>query len=145
MTNCLITEIHNIKKIMGILNEGEELTSQASDLSKIQNLLDLEEIDVKAEDILDKTEPICHPPKTKNQEDDNIIGSFWEWVNQPSNKNKLKTIFKSIKDIVYDDENLEESLVLGDLILTRSDIKSIGDYLLTISILGLIDKSTNCE
>jgi len=97
----IINEVRNIKKIMGLLNEDIELPSQSSDLSKVQNLLDLQDVDVKAEDLLDDTEPICTPPKKLGDDENKMVSEFWNWANMPGNKNDLKNIFKIVKDILY--------------------------------------------
>ena len=47
MKVSLINEVMNIKKIMGLIKEDTELSSQASDLSKVQNLLDLQDVNIK--------------------------------------------------------------------------------------------------
>lgn len=62
MKVSLINEVMNIKKIMGLIKEDTELSSQASDLSKVQNLLDLQDVNIKAEELLDEDEPICPFP-----------------------------------------------------------------------------------
>ena len=79
MSRELLSEIKSIRSIMGLLNEDVEMASQSSDLSKIQNLSKLEGIDVDVKNILDKTNPICEPPKTGNEKHDNIIKKVWDW------------------------------------------------------------------
>ena len=135
----------NIKKIMGLIKEDTELSSQASDLSKVQNLLDLQDVDIKAEELLDEDEPICTPPKRLSEEENNLVSKYWEWANSPGNKLELKKIFKKIKDMIYDDEDLSDNIVIGDLELSKNDIKSIGDTLLAITVVGLIPKVSDCN
>jgi len=141
----IINEVRNIKKIMGLLNEDIELPSQSSDLSKVQNLLDLQDVDVKAEDLLDDTEPICTPPKKLGDHENKMVSEFWNWANMPGNKNDLKNIFKIVKDILYDDENMDEEITIGNLHLSSNDIKNIGDTLLVVCVIGLIQKTSNCN
>lgn len=135
----------NIKKIMGLIKEDTELSSQASDLSKVQNLLDLQDVDIKAEELLDEDEPICTPPKRLSEEENNLVSKYWEWANSPGNKLELKKIFKKIKDMIYDDEDLSDNIVIGDLELSKNDIKSIGDTLLAVTVVGLIPKVSDCN
>ena len=135
----------NIKKIMGLIKEDTELSSQASDLSKVQNLLDLQNVDIKAEELLDEDEPICTPPKRLSEEENNLVSKYWEWANSPGNKLELKKIFKKIKDMIYDDEDLSDNIVIGDLELSKNDIKSIGDTLLAVTVVGLIPKVSDCN
>lgn len=135
----------NIKKIMGLIKEDTELSSQASDLSKVQNLLDLQDVNIKAEELLDEDEPICTPPKRLSEEENNLVSKYWEWANSPGNKLELKKIFKKIKDMIYDDEDLSDNIVIGDLELSKNDIKSIGDTLLAVTVVGLIPKVSDCN
>lgn len=145
MKVSLINEVMNIKKIMGLIKEDTELSSQASDLSKVQNLLDLQDVDIKAEELLDEDEPICTPPKRLSEEENNLVSKYWEWANSPGNKLELKKIFKKIKDMIYDDEDLSDNIVIGDLELSKNDIKSIGDTLLAVTVVGLIPKVSDCN
>ena len=145
MKVSLINEVMNIKKIMGLIKEDTELSSQASDLSKVQNLLDLQDVNIKAEELLDEDEPICTPPKRLSEEENNLVSKYWEWANSPGNKLELKKIFKKIKDMIYDDEDLSDNIVIGDLELSKNDIKSIGDTLLAITVVGLIPKISDCN
>ena len=145
MKVSLINEVMNIKKIMGLIKEDTELSSQASDLSKVQNLLDLQDVNIKAEELLDEDEPICTPPKRLSKEENNLVSKYWEWANSPGNKLELKKIFKKIKDMIYDDEDLSDNIVIGDLELSKNDIKSIGDTLLAVTVVGLIPKVSDCN
>ena len=145
MKVSLINEVMNIKKIMGLIKEDTELSSQASDLSKVQNLLDLQDVDIKAEELLDEDEPICTPPKRLSEEENNLVSKYWEWANSPGNKLELKKIFKKIKDMIYDDEDLSDNIVIGDLELSKNDVKSIGDTLLAVTVVGLIPKVSECN
>ena len=145
MKVSLINEVMNIKKIMGLIKEDTELSSQASDLSKVQNLLDLQDVNIKAEELLDEDEPICTPPKRLSEEENNIVSKYWEWANSAGNKLELKKIFKKIKDMIYDDEDLSDNIVIGDLELSKNDINSIGDTLLAITVVGLIPKVSDCN
>ena len=135
----------NIKKIMGLIKEDTELSSQASDLSKVQNLLDLQNVDIKAEELLDEDEPICTPPKRLSEEENNLVSKYWELANSPGNKLELKKIFKKIKDMIYDDEDLSDNIIIGDVELSKNDIKSIGDTLLAVTVVGLIPKVSDCN
>lgn len=145
MKVSLINEVMNIKKIMGLIKEDTELSSQASDLSKVQNLLDLQDVDIKAEELLDEDEPICTPPKRLSEEENNLVSKYWEWANSPGNKLELKKIFKKIKDMIYDDEDLSDNIIIGDVELSKNDIKSIGDTLLAITVVGIIPKVSDCN
>lgn len=100
MNRKLLSEINSIRTMMGLINEDVEMSSQSSDLSKIENLSKLEGLDVDVKNILDKTNPICEPPKTGNEEHDNIIKKVWDWASDPSNKNKLKETFSKLKEAV---------------------------------------------
>ena len=144
MRQGLINELYQIKKIMGLLNEDTELSSQASDLSKVQNLLDLEDLDITAKDLLDDDEPICTPPKKMSEEENQLISKYWDWANT-GNELELKKIFKFIKDMLYDDEDFSEEITIGDLQLTKNDLTNIGDTLLAITVIGLINKTSNCR
>jgi len=144
MRQGLINELYQIKKIMGLLNEDTELSSQASDLSKVQNLLDLEDLDIIAKDLLDDDEPICTPPKKMSEEENQLISKYWDWANT-GNELELKKIFKFIKDMLYDDEDFSEEITIGDLQLTKNDLTNIGDTLLAITVIGLINKTSNCK
>ena len=145
MKVSLINEVMNIKKIMGLIKEDTELSSQSSDLSKVQSLLDLQDIDIKAEELLDEDEPICTPPKRLSEEENNLVSKYWELANNSGNKLELKKIFKKIKDMIYDDEDLSDNIIIGDLELSKNDIKSIGDTLLAITVVGLIPKVSDCN
>lgn len=145
MKKRLINEILNIQKIMGLLNEDMELSSQSSDLSKVQNLLDLHNLDIKAKDVLDNTEPICVPPKKYSEEENKIISSFWEIANKPSNKNQLKEIFKTIKNILYSNDNINGEVSIGGLKIDKDNIHNVGKTLLTICVVGMINKTTDCN
>lgn len=145
MKLSLINEVINIKKVMGLIKEDTEISSQASDLSKIQSLLDLQNVDIKVEDLLDEDEPVCSPPKRLSEEENNIVSKYWDWANSPGNKLELKKIFKKIKDMIYDDEDLSDNIIIGDLKLSKNDIKSIGDTLLAVTVVGLIPKITDCN
>lgn len=145
MKLSLINEVINIKKVMGLIKEDTEISSQASDLSKIQSLLDLQNVDIKVEDLLDEDEPICSPPKRLSEEENNIVSKYWDLVNTASNKSELKKLFKKIKDMIYDDEDLSDNIIIGDLELSKNDIKSIGDTLLAVTVVGLIPKITDCN
>ena len=47
--------------------------------------------------------------------------------------------------MIYDDEDLSDNIIIGDLELSKNDIKSIGDTLLVITVVGLIPKVSNCN
>lgn len=145
MAKGLINEILNIKKIMGLLNEDTELSTQSSDLSKVKNLLELNKVDIDVSKILDNTEPICEPPKKLDNEDNEIVSKYWNWANDRSNENQLKDVFKTIKNILYDDSDLSENITFDGVELGRDKIKKIGETLLAVSVVGLIPKMTNCN
>lgn len=152
--NKVLNEINSIRSIMGLINEDMELASQASDLSKIQNLTNLEGINVDIKKILDKTNPICEPPKTGDPEKDSIIEKFWNWANDPTNKSKLKDTLKKLKDAFLStkklekkqvDEQLGTGLVIAGITLTPSLLIAIGIFLIVILIIALSPKKSSCK
>ena len=95
----LILEINDIKSIMGLITEDQEMSSQAADLSKVENLAKLEGINVDIKKYLDKTNPVCEPPKTGDEQKDNIIKKIWDWGHDPANKMNLKETLKKLKKL----------------------------------------------
>lgn len=140
--------------MMGLLNEDQEMASQASDVSKVQNLAKLEGLDVDVKKYLDKTNPICEPPKTGNEEHDNIIKKIWNWGHDPANKGKLKDTLKNLKLAVANarKENKKEmseqtgvGLVIAGITLTPSILIAIGIFLIIIIIICSIPKKSSCK
>jgi len=70
MENKLLSEINSMRSMMGLINEAEEMASQAADLSKAQSLAKLEGLNIDIKNFLDKTNPMCECPKTGNEEQD---------------------------------------------------------------------------
>lgn len=153
MNNQLLNEINSIKGMMGLLNEDQEMASQASDVSKIQNLAKLEGLDVDVKKYLDKTNPICEPPKTGNEENDNIIKQVWEWASNPENKNKLKDTLKKVKDyyikVKKNKSELEEQLlpplIIGTITIPAGTIIAVGIFIIVILIVFNTPKKSNCK
>ena len=153
MSRELLSEIKSIRSIMGLLNEDVEMASQSSDLSKIQNLSKLEGIDVDVKNILDKTNPICEPPKTGNEKHDNIIKKVWDWASDPSNKPKLKETFSKLKDAVSQSKKQNKTIkeqggvgiVIAGITITPGILIIIGVTLLIILIVKMIPTKSNCK
>jgi hypothetical protein len=150
----LLNEIDSIKSIMGLITEDQEMASQASDLSKVQNIASLENVQVDVKKYLDKTNPICEPPKTGNEEHDNIIKKIWDWGHDPANKGKLKDTLKNLKQAVANarKENKKEmseqtgmALVIAGITLTPSILIAIGIFLIVIIIICSIPKKSSCK
>lgn len=138
---------------MGLLTEDQEMASQASDVSKIQNLAKLEGVDVDVKKYLDKTNPICEPPKTGNEENDNIIKQVWEWASNPENKNKIKDTLKKVKDYFVKvkkskseiDEQVLPPLIIGAITIPAGTVIAIGIFIIVILIVFSIPKKSNCQ
>ena len=150
MKKELLNEIRSIKAMMGLLNEDQEMASQASDLSKVQNLAKLEGLEVDVKKYLDKTNPICEPPKTGNEENDMTLKKVWEWSSNPENKNKLKELLKKTKEYYVEikksnSSNDGQSLVVGNLSIPSNVILSSGIFILVILILFSTPIKTNCK
>lgn len=145
MKISLINEVIDIKKIMGLLNEQMEVSSQSSDLSKVQNLLKLEDLDIKAEDVLDDTEPICIAPKKLSEDENKLVSNFWDWANSVGNKNNLRKVFNQLKDILLDTENKVDTVTIGNMNLSKDQIKKIGETLITITVVGMVPKVSSCK
>lgn len=147
----ILSEINLIRSIMGLINESEEMTSQASDLSKIQNFLKLEGVNVDVKDYLDKTNPICAVPKTGDSEKDNIIKKIWDWASDTKNNSELKNTFQKIKDYLNEikkfntKEQVSEPFVIGSTTISSSLIDEVGIILLIILITKLTPKKTKCD
>ena len=139
--------------MMGLLNEDQEMASQASDVSKVQNLANLEGLDVDVKKYLDKTNPICEPPKTGNEENDNILRGVWEWASNPENKNKIKDTLKKVKDYYVKvkkskselGEQVLPPLIIGAMTIPAGTIIAIGIFIIVILILFNTPKKTNCK
>jgi hypothetical protein len=155
MNNNLINEINTIREMMGLLTEEETKMDQASDLSKIQNLSDLEGLNIEVKNVLDKTNPICSAPKTGNQEHDTIISKVWDWANDPQNKTKLKDTFKKVKDTFLSlkktqkkgevNEQVTGAIIIGGIAISPGILIAIGVFILIIIILAMIPKKSKCK
>ena len=150
----LLNEIDSIRSMMGLITEDQEIASQASDLSKVGNLAKLEGVNVDVKKYLDETNPICEPPKTGNQEHDNILKKIWDWGHDPANKGKLKDTLKKVKDslILAKKENKKEmseqvgaGLVIAGITLTPSILIAIGIFIIVIIIICSIPKKSSCK
>jgi hypothetical protein len=150
----LLNEIDSIRSIMGLITEDQEMASQAADLSKVENLANLEGVNVDVKKYLDKTNPICEPPKTGNEEHNNILKKIWDWGHDPANKGKLKDTLKKVKDslILAKKENKKEmseqlgaGLVIAGITLTPSLLIAIGIFIIVIIIICSIPKKSSCK
>ena len=150
----LLNEIDSIRSIMGLITEDQEIASQASDLSKVQNLANLENVNVDVKKYLDKTNPICDPPKTGNEEHDNILKKIWDWGHDPANKGKLKDSLKNLKLAVAKarketkkevSEQTGVGLVVAGITLTPSILIAIGVFIIVIIIICSIPKKSSCK
>ena len=139
---------------MGLITEDQEMASQAADLSKVENLANLEGVNVDVKKYLDKTNPICEPPKTGNEEHNNILKKIWDWGHDPANKGKLKDTLKKVKDslILAKKENKKEmseqlgaGLVIAGITLTPSLLIAIGIFIIVIIIICSIPKKSSCK
>lgn len=145
MKLSLINEVIDIKKMMGLITEDMEVSSQASDLSKVQNLLNLEDLDLNVEDFLDDTEPICIAPKKLSEQENILVSKFWDWANSTGNKNNLKTVFNRLKTVIKDPEKNVEGISFGDMNFTKDQIDQLGKTLITIIVVGMVPKTSNCK
>jgi hypothetical protein len=148
-----LTESELIRTIKLIVEEEEN--SQASDISKVQNLVNLEGGKVDVKGLLNKKNPICEPPITGNQENDTIIKKVWDWAHDPSNRNDLKTTLKNLKDAIFKskkeqktvevNEQVGVGIVIGGITLGPSVLIAIGAVLVIILIIALIPKKSSCQ
>jgi len=154
MENKLLSEINSMRSMMGLINEAEEMASQAADLSKVQNLAKLDGIDVDVKNFLDKTNPMCEPPKTGNEEHDGILKKVWSWANDPANKGKLKDTFAKVKSAISQAKKeskggeISEQLapiVIGAVTISPGVLIAIGIFILIILIVSMIPKKTRCQ
>jgi hypothetical protein len=150
----IINEINSIRSIMGLINEETEMTSQVADASKVQNLAKLEGIDVDIKKYLNKTNPICEPPKTGNLEHDNILKKIWKWAHDPANKNLLKDTLKKVKDafLLAKKENKKEmneqtgvGIVIAGVTLGPSVLIAIGVAIILIIIVASLPQKSSCK
>jgi hypothetical protein len=150
----LLNEIDSIKSIMGLITEDQEMASQASDLSKVQNLANLENVKVDVKKYLDKTNPICEPPKTGNEEHDNIIKKIWDWAHDPANKGSLKDTLKKVKQAYVNAKKEKKQevseqggagLVIAGITLTPSLLIAVGIFIIVIIIICSIPKKSSCK
>lgn len=151
----IINEINSIRSIMGLINEDMEMSSQVADLSKVENIAKLEGFDVDVKDYLNKSNPLCEPPKTGNQEYDNILKKIWDWAQDPSNRGSLKETLKKVKDAYIQalkdrkKENVNEQLGAGIIIagitLTPSILIAIGVFIILLIIIFSIPKKSSCK
>jgi len=113
MENKLLSEINSMRSMMGLINEAEEMASQAADLSKAQSLAKLEGLNIDIKNFLDKTNPMCKCPKTGNEEQDGILKKIWSWANDPANKGKLKDTFTKVKSELSQAKKESKLVLLG--------------------------------
>ena len=154
MENKLLSEINSMRSMMGLINEAEEMASQASDLSKVQNLAKLDGLNVDVKNILDKTNPMCEPPKTGNEEHDGILKKVWDWANDPANKGKLKDTFTKVKSALSQAKKeskggeISEQLapiIIGGLAISPGILIAVGIFILIILIVAMIPKKSGCQ
>lgn len=145
MKLSLINEVIDIKKMMGLITEDMEVSSQASDLSKVQNLLKLEDLDIEVKDVLDDTEPICVAPKKLSEEENTVVSKFWDWANSTGNKNNLKSVFNQLKTVIKDSEKNVEGISIGDMNFTKNQVDRLGKTLIAIIVVGMVPKTSNCK
>jgi len=154
MENKLLSEINSMRSMMGLINEAEEMASQAADLSKVQSLAKLDGIDVDVKNFLDKTNPMCECPKTGNEEQDGILKKIWSWANDPANKSKLKDTFAKVKSAISQAKKeskggeISEQLapiVIGTVTIGPGILIAIGIFILIILIVAMMPKKTRCQ
>lgn len=154
MKNKLISEINSIRSIMGLINEDVEMASQAADISKVENLSKLEGLDVDVKNFLDKTDPMCTPPKTGNEEHDGVLQKIWAWANDPSNKSKLKDTFTKVKSAITQAKQQSKSgeiseqlapIIIAGITISPSLLIAIGVFILIILIIAMMPKKSGCK
>lgn len=150
----ILNEINSIRSIMGLINEDTDMTSQASDVSKVENIAKLEGVDVDVKKYLNKTDPMCEPPKTGNQEHDNILKKIWDWGHDPDNRGSLKETLKKVKEALVNakkqnktqvDEQTGVGLVIAGITLTPSILIAIGIFIIVIIIICSLPKKSSCK
>jgi len=150
----ILNEINSIRSIMGLINEDTDMTSQASDVSKVENIAKLEGVDVDVKKYLNKTDPMCEPPKTGNQEHDNILKKIWDWGHDPANRGSLKETLKKVKEALVNartqnktqvDEQTGVGLVIAGITLTPSILIAIGIFIIVIIIICSLPKKSSCK
>jgi|LakMenEpi03Aug12_release.lakeMendotaPanAssembly.Ray.scaffolds.fasta_scaffold05460_7 hypothetical protein len=154
MENKLLSEINSMRSMMGLINEAEEMASQAADLSKAQSLAKLEGLNIDIKNFLDKTNPMCKCPKTGNEEQDGILKKIWSWANDPANKGKLKDTFTKVKSELSQAKKeskggeISEQLapiVIGTVTIGPGLLIAIGIFILIILIVAMMPKKTRCQ
>lgn len=150
----ILNEIDSIRTIMGLITEDQEVASQAADLSKVESLAKLEGVNVDVKKYLDKTNPICEPPKTGNEEHNNILKKIWDWGHDPANRGNLKDTLKKVKEALVAarknnkkevSEQLGAGLVIAGVTLTPSLLIAIGIFIIVIIIICSIPKKSSCK
>jgi len=151
MENKLLSEINSMRSMMGLINEAEEMASQAADLSKAQSLAKLEGLNIDIKNFLDKTNPMC---ECRNEEQDGILKKIWSWANDPANKGKLKDTFTKVKSALSQAKKeskggeISEQLapiVIGTVTIGPGILIAIGIFILIILIVAMMPKKTRCQ
>lgn len=154
MKNKLISEINSMRSMMGLINEAEEMASQAADLSKAQSLSKLEGLNVDVKNFLDKTDPMCTPPKTGNEEQDSVLQKIWTWANDPTNKSKLKDTFTKVKSAITQAKQQSKGgeiseqlapIIIGSVTIAPGILIAIGVFILVILIIAMMPKKSGCK
>lgn len=154
MENKLISEINSMRSMMGLINEAEEMASQAADLSKAQSLSKLEGLNVDVKNFLDKTDPMCTPPKTGNEEQDSVLQKIWNWANDPANKSKLKDTFTKVKSAIAQAKQQSKGgeiseqlapIIIAGVAISPSLLIAIGVFILVILIIAMMPKKSGCK
>ena len=87
MENKLLSEINSMRSMMGLINEAEEMASQAADLSKAQSLAKLEGLNIDIKNFLEVNDPIlkkyyaCHCTFVRENIKNNTADIPKEWCN----------------------------------------------------------------
>ena len=154
MKNKLISEINSMRSMMGLINEAEEMASQAADLSKAQSLSKLEGLNVDVKNFLDKTDPMCTPPKTGKEEQDSVLEKIWNWANDPANKSKLKDTFTKVKSAIAQAKQQSKGgeiseqlapIIIAGVAISPSLLIAIGVFILVILIIAMMPKKSGCK
>ena len=109
---------------------------------------------ILTQNILDKTNPMCEPPKTGNEEHDGILKKVWDWANDPANKGKLKDTFTKVKSALSQAKKeskggeISEQLapiIIGGLAISPGILIAVGIFILIILIVAMIPKKSGCQ
>lgn len=150
----IIKEINSMRSIMGLINEETEMASQTADVSKVENLTKLEGINVDVKKYLDKTDPMCTPPKTGDEKHDNILKKIWDWGHDPANRGSLKETLKKVKEAFINakkqnkkevSEQTGAGIIIAGITLTPSILIAIGIFIIVIIIICSIPKKSSCK